>query len=66
MTFMSRESVFINTSPPSGRIFLVKSKKQLEQLDPDSTDIAVDNLIRRYQNRPNQMEIIVWLILLQE
>ena len=28
MTFMSRESVFINTSPPSERTFLVKSKKQ--------------------------------------
>ena len=26
MTFMSRESVFINTSPPSERTFLVKSK----------------------------------------
>ena len=56
MTFMSRESVFINTSPPSERMFLVKSKKQLEQLDPDSTYIAVDNLIRHYQNRPHQME----------
>ena len=25
-------------------------------MDPDSTDIAVDNLIHRYQNRPHQME----------
>ena len=56
MTFMSRESVFINTSPPSERTFLVKSKKQLEQLDPDSTDSAVDNLICHYQNRPHEME----------
>ena len=56
MTFMSRESVFINISPPNERTFLVKSKKELEQLDPESTDIAVDNLIRRYQNRPHQLE----------
>ena len=56
MTFMSRESVFINTSPPNERTFLVKSKKELEQLDPESTDIAVDNLIHRYQNRPYQLE----------
>ena len=56
MTFMRRESVFINTSPPNQRMFLVKSKKQLEQLDPDSTDIAVDNLIHHYQNRQHQME----------
>ena len=56
MTFMSRESVFINTSPPSERTFLVKSKKDLEQMDPESTDIAVDNFIRHYQKRPHQME----------
>ena len=56
MTFMSRDSVFINTSPPSERTFLVKSKKEIEQMDPDSTDIAVDNLIHCYQNRPHQME----------
>ena len=56
MTFMSRDSVFINTSPPSERTFLVKSKKELEQMDPDSTDIAVDNLICCYQNRPHKME----------
>ena len=53
MTFMSRNSVFINTSE---RTFLVKSKKELEQMDPDSIDITVDNLIRHYQNRPHQME----------
>ena len=34
MTFMSRESVFTNTSPPSERTFLVKSRKELEQMDP--------------------------------
>ena len=56
MTLMSRDSGFINTSLPSERTFLVKSKKELEQMDPDSTDIAVDNLIRCYQNRPHQME----------
>ena len=29
MTFMSRESVFINTSPPSKRMFLVESKNTI-------------------------------------
>ena len=56
MTFMSRESVFISTIPQNERTFLVKSKKEIEQLDPESTDIAVDNLIHCYQNRPHQME----------
>ena len=55
MTFMSRESVFINTSPQSERTFLVKSKNELEQMDPESTDIAVDNFTCHYQNRPHQM-----------
>ena len=56
ITFMSRESVFINTSPPSERKFLVKIKKELEKMDPESTDIAVDKFICHYQNRPHQME----------
>ena len=56
MTFMSRDSVFINTSPPRQRTFLIKSKKELEQMDPESTDIAIDNFIHHYQNRPHQME----------
>ena len=59
MTFMSRESVFINTSLPNERTFLVKSQKGLEQLDPESTDITVDNLVHHFQNRPRQMEISV-------
>ena len=54
MTFMS--SVFINTSPKNERTFLVKSKKVLEQMDPDSTDIQVTGLIARYSQRPHAME----------
>ena len=56
MTFMSRDSVFINTSPKNERTFLVKSKKVLEQMDPDSTDIQVTGLIARYAQRPHAME----------
>ena len=56
MTFMSRYSVFINTSPKNEGTFLVKSKKVLEQMDPDSTDIQVTRLIARYSQRPHAME----------
>ena len=56
MTFMSRDSVFINTSPKNERTFLVKSKKVLEQMAPDSTDIQVIGLIARYAQRPHAME----------
>ena len=56
MTFMSRDSVFINTSPKNERTFLVKSKKELEQMDPDSTNIEVTGLIAWYSHRPHAME----------
>ena len=56
MTYMSRDSVFINTSPKNERTFLVKSKKELEEMDPDSTDIQVTGLITHYHQRPHVME----------
>ena len=56
MAYMSRESVFINTSPKNERTFLVKSKKELEEMDPDSTDIQVTELITHYGHRPHVME----------
>ena len=56
MTYMSRDSVFINTSPKNERTFLVKSKKELEEMDPDSTDIQVTGLITHYRQRPHVME----------
>ena len=56
MTFMSRDSVFINTSPKNERTFLVKSREALEKMDPDSTDIEVTGLIAQYSQRPHAME----------
>ena len=56
MTFMTRECIFINTSPAEERTFLVKDKKSLEQMDPQSTDIQVDNIVQRYCRRPPEME----------
>ncbi len=52
----SREVVFINTSPPDERTFLVKSKAELEKLDPNSEDIESDNFIKRYARRPKELE----------
>ena len=56
MTFMTRECIFINTSPAEERTFLVKDKKSLEQMDPQSTDIQVDNIVQHYCRRPPEME----------
>ena len=34
MTYMSREGIFLNTSPPDERTFLIKDKHTLESMDP--------------------------------
>jgi hypothetical protein len=44
----SRASVFINTAPPEKRVRLIKSAKELEEMDPDSTDIMISVLIEHY------------------
>jgi hypothetical protein len=49
----SRNFVFILLSSPSGRTFLIKEDKLLNNQDPQSTDIAHKSLIDRYRKRPN-------------
>lgn len=49
----SRNFVFIPSSSPSDRTFLVKEDKLLNNQDPQSTDIAHESLIDRYGKRPN-------------
>lgn len=52
MTEMSRESVFIPTSPPDERTYLLKSRQKLQELDENSEDIQSENIISYYQKRP--------------
>ncbi|XP_078380327.1 uncharacterized protein LOC144663302 [Oculina patagonica] len=52
----SREFQFINTSNPEERTFLLKTMDKLQELPDNSEDIESDNLIKRYQRRPKQME----------
>jgi len=52
----SREFQFINTSNPEERTFLLKSMDRLQELPDSSEDIESDNLIKRYQRRPKQLE----------
>ncbi|XP_069109182.1 uncharacterized protein [Argopecten irradians] len=56
LTRASREVVFINTSPPKDRVFLLKSQEQLKELPKNSTDIESDNIIKRYAKRPKKLE----------
>lgn len=56
LTQSSREVVFINTSPPEERVFLLKRDEELNNLPKHSTDIKADGLIQRYARRPKQLE----------
>jgi hypothetical protein len=49
----SREVVFINTSPPEERVYLLKSNIDLLA---DDAEISASNLIKRYIDRTSQLE----------
>ena len=51
MSTKSRKCEFLATSLQSERTFLLKSKKDLEALPDDSTEIDADNIIKRYARR---------------
>ena len=52
----SRDIQFISTSPPEERTFLLKRLDKLKELPDNSTDVESDNIIKRYQRRPKQLE----------
>ncbi|XP_062600656.1 uncharacterized protein LOC134262299 [Saccostrea cucullata] len=52
----SSRDVFINTSPPEERTLLLKCKSALEELPENSTDIHASSVIKRYSQRPRQLE----------
>ena len=55
LTKCTRDVVFINTSVPEERIFLLKPKAALDELPAESTDVESDNVIQRYSKRPKQL-----------
>ena len=56
VTRSTRSVVFISTSPPEERTFLLKSKETLEQMDKNSTDIESSNEVSRYKKRPKFLQ----------
>ena len=60
----SRDVQFISTSPPDERTFLIKKLEKLKELPDGSHDIESDNIIKRYQRRPKQLENFALLTLL--
>ena len=55
LTKCTRDIVFINTSTPEERIFLLKPKSVLDDLPAESTDIESDNIILK---RPKKLQNI--------
>ena len=56
MSLKSRKCEFLPTTPQSERTFLLKSKRDLEALPEDSTDIEADNIVKRYAKRHEALE----------
>ena len=53
MIYMTRETTFLNTSPPHKRTFFVtKYGRSEKKIDPHSTEIQTNNLSNHYKNRP--------------
>lgn len=48
----SESDVFINTNIPEKRVQILKSTRDLQNMDPKSSDIFMPNLIDHYVNRP--------------
>ena len=55
LTKCTRGIVFVNTSVPKERIFLLKPKAALDELPAESTNVESDNVIQRYSKRPKQL-----------
>ena len=56
MSRKSRKCEFISTAPKNERTFLLKSRKELEALPKESTEIEADNSIKRYSRRHEALE----------
>ena len=54
----SRTVQFINTAPTDESCFLLKSSDKINELPDNSTEIESDNMVKRYQRRPRQLENI--------
>ena len=53
---MSRAVVFLPTSPPDERTFLLKDFKTLQEMDPELEDIQSHNILVEYRKRPRCLE----------
>ena len=52
LTKCTRGIVFVNTSVPEERIYILKPKAVLDELPAESTDVESDNVIQMHSKRP--------------
>lgn len=52
----SRDCIFLNTSPMDKRTKMLKSKTDLERLNPNSKSIYVESRLDYYKNRPEKYD----------
>ena len=52
----SREVIFVNTSPASERLHLLKSMEEINKMSDDCEDVNCSSLITKYSQRPLSLE----------
>jgi hypothetical protein len=52
------KTLFVSTDFPENRISVAKTRRELDELDDDSTDIFKSNIIVRYSYRPKTIPVI--------
>ena len=55
---MSRQCVFINTSPINERVLILKPREKLQKLSGESTDIFMKDVFKKYAERQKDLENI--------
>ena len=58
MRKVSRQIIFINTSPPEERVELLKPLSDIKEMDDDCEEIYTSGLVKRYCKRPAKLEQI--------
>lgn len=56
ITRMSRQVIFLHTSPPDERTFLLKSYDILKEMNPESHDIQSHSILSEYEHHPKILE----------
>ena len=56
ITRMSRQVIFLHTSPPDERTFLLKSCDILKLMNPESYDIQSHTILSEYEHHPKILE----------